>query len=269
MVSTCPIAWKCGGVVHSSPPSSTPKTNTTKTKKPKTPTTHRHRNKPGINELYDASMVNVHRLRRRPTRTLVPAFYNEKRLAHGAAGVETGAPKQTRMSEPPVDQASINIQHGFDHGSLRRIAQLKREYPNKFNKDGKLKNRKVYPTLPHEKLKRMHERKDRLPQEPGVNISEEYRYGSAKKRLEMKDEWPEYAEYFRSRKAIKIPKVSRVSPSREGTESEEPSVPARPGINQRDVYTYGTAAQKARLRKEVPGCRKWFDKEDGRGGAMG
>jgi hypothetical protein len=210
-------------------PATKPKT-TTKTKKPMTAVTRQHRHKPGPNVIREAEIENRKRFRRRPSRTLARNFYNENRLAQRAAGVDTEAPRKPRVKEPPKSEANENFQLAFDYGTPAQVAGLRKEFPEKFDKDGNLKNRKGYPKKPPAKKPTKKdvgtgEKLSGLLEYPYKHIREVYRHGDARKRVLLRKTYPEYATYFKSKEATRIPRPwSLVSTRRISTYQNHPAV---------------------------------------------
>jgi hypothetical protein len=170
-------------------PATKPKTTTkTKTKKPLTAVTRHHHHKPGPNVIRKAEMRNRERFRRRPSRTIAHNFYNENRLAQRAAGVDTEAPKKPRVKNSPKSEANENFQLAVDNGTPAKVAQLRKEFPEKFDKGGNLKNRKDYSKAPVKKPKKNSIiKKSGLPEYPGINIRESYIHATAERRAVIKE----------------------------------------------------------------------------------
>ena len=194
--------------------------------------------KPGPNQIHDAWVKNQKRFRRRPARTFGPGFYNEQRLAQRASGIDPA--KKPRVHETPASEANENMQHIFDTGTQADRAQLRKQFPKMFAPDGELKNRKAWsgPPVKKPKPKIYKSRLSGFPEHPGINLREAYRYGSAKERREMREMYPIYAGYFKSKEATVIAKGSEpTSPIEKKLEPRAGRGPTpQPGINIKSLY---------------------------------
>jgi hypothetical protein len=231
-----------------------------KTKKRITAVTRHHRDKPGPNVILEAETKNRKRFRRRPSRPLAHNFYNENRLVQRAAGVHTEAPKTKHARGPPKSEANENIQLVFDQGTPAEVAQLKKDYPENFDKMGNLKNRKNYSKAPVKKPTKKDvgtgEKLSGLLGYPRKHIRELYRHVTAERRAVMRKTYPEYATYVKSKEATRIPTAPEPP-----VDTEDPDLPKPPSGIQ-EVYRYSSAADLAETRERFSSYARYFDSKE-------